>query len=80
MATTKTSAPDQARATAASLGSKALRAEAIETLVCDVQDLTILAGLGLNALLGWWWADPVAALALIPFLIHEGREAISGEE
>lgn len=57
------------------LGSSALRAEAIESLVCDVQDLTVLVGLGFNALLGWWWADPMAALALIPFLIKEGREA-----
>lgn len=57
------------------LGSRALRAEAIESLVCDVQDLTVLVGLGLNALLGWWWADPIAALALIPFLIKEGRDA-----
>ena len=57
------------------LGSGALRAEAIESLVCDLQDLTLLIGLGFNAWLGWWWADPVAALALIPFLIKEGREA-----
>lgn len=59
------------------LGSKALRAEAIESLVCDLQDLTVLIGLGLNALWGWWWADPLAALALIPFLLKEGREAFS---
>ena len=57
------------------LSSRALRAEAIESLVCDLQDLTVLVGLGFNAWLGWWWADPVAALALIPFLIKEGREA-----
>ncbi|MBF8266765.1 MAG: cation efflux protein [Dehalococcoidia bacterium] len=62
------------------LGSRSLRAEAVESLVCDLQDLTLLVGLGLNALLGWWWADPVGALLLIPFLIKEGREALSGEE
>ena len=62
------------------LGSPALRAEAIETLVCDVQDLTLLIGLGLYALVGWWWADPVAALALIPFLVKEGREGLSGHD
>ena len=61
------------------LGSAALRAEAVESLVCDLQDLTLLVGLGLNALAGWWWADPVAALALIPFLLKEGRESLSGE-
>ena len=62
------------------LGSRALRAEAVESLVCDVQDLTVLAGLGLNALWGWWWADPLAALALVPLLVKEGREALFGDE
>jgi len=38
--------------------------------------LTLLLGLGLNAWLGWWWADPVAALAMLPLLIHEGKEAV----
>lgn len=56
--------------------SRALRGEAIESLMCDLQDLTILVGLGAYSLFGWWWADPVAALALLPFLIKEGREAI----
>jgi divalent metal cation (Fe/Co/Zn/Cd) transporter len=62
------------------LASRALRAEAIESLVCDLQDLTLLLGLGLNAVLGWWWADPVAALGLIPFLAKEGWEAWQGED
>jgi divalent metal cation (Fe/Co/Zn/Cd) transporter len=43
---------------AGKLGSSVLRKEAVENLVCDLQDLTVLAGLGLNLLLGWWWADP----------------------
>ena len=60
--------------------SRALRGEAIESLMCDLQDLTILVGLGANALLGWWWADPVAALAMIPFLVKEGREALVEQE
>lgn len=60
--------------------SRALRAEAIESLMCDVQDLAIVVGLGANALFGWWWADPIAALALIPFLVKEGREAFSADE
>jgi divalent metal cation (Fe/Co/Zn/Cd) transporter len=58
------------------LGSRALRAEAVESLMCDLQDLTLLFGLGLNALMGWWWADPVAALAVIPFLLKEGWEGV----
>ena len=62
------------------LQSRALRGEAIESLMCDLQDLTILFGLGANTLFGWWWADPVAALALIPFLLKEGWEAFSQRE
>jgi divalent metal cation (Fe/Co/Zn/Cd) transporter len=62
------------------LVSPALRAEAVESLVCDLQDLTLLIGLGLNALWGWWWADPVAALALIPFLLKEGWEGVFKSE
>ena len=42
-----------------------------------MQDLTILIGLGFNALLSWWWADPVSALFLIPFL---AKENFSGHE
>ena len=59
------------------LGSRALRAEAIQSLMCDLQDLTVLFGLGLNAISGWRWADPLAALALVPFMLKEGWEAIS---
>ena len=65
---------------AKALSSKALRAEAVESLMCDLQDLTLLIGLGLNALWGWWWADPVAALALIPFFIKEGWEGVFEHE
>ena len=57
--------------------SWSLRAEAMETLFCDIQDLAILIGLALNALLAWWWADPVASWILIPFLINEGIENFS---
>ena len=62
------------------LSSPALRAEAVESLVCDIQDLTLLVGLGLNALVGWWWADPVAGLALIPWLLKEGWEGALGSD
>jgi divalent metal cation (Fe/Co/Zn/Cd) transporter len=57
------------------IGSRALRAEAYQSLICDLQDLVVLVGLGLNILFGWWWADPVMALALVPFLIREGLES-----
>ncbi len=63
---------------AASLGSRALRADAHETIVCAWLSATTLLGLGLNAVLGWWWADPVAAVAMLPLIVREGIEAWRG--
>lgn len=56
--------------------SQSLQKEATIGLACDLQDMTVLAGLGLNVLFGWWWADPLAALILIPFLLKQGRQAL----
>lgn len=64
---------------AAALGSRALRADAHETLVCAWLSLTTLAGLALNAAFGWWWADPLAALAMLPLIVREGLEALRGD-
>ena len=61
------------------LGSRSLMADAKETLACAYLSAAVLAGLILNALLGWWWADPVAALIVVYFLVREGLEAIRGE-
>ncbi len=58
------------------IGSKALKADAKETLFCAYLSVTLLLGLGLNTLWGWWWADPVAALVMVFFLLKEGREAL----
>ena len=60
--------------------SAALRAEAKETLACSYLSFTLLLGLVANAAAGWWWADPVAALAMVPWLLHEGVEGLGGEE
>lgn len=60
---------------ARALDSRALRADAHETIVCAWLSLTTLIGLALNAVLGWWWADPVAALAMLPLIVREGIEA-----
>jgi divalent metal cation (Fe/Co/Zn/Cd) transporter len=65
--------------TAGELGSAALRADAHETIVCAWLSATTLVGLGLNAALGWWWADPVAALAMLPLIVREGLEALGTE-
>ncbi len=61
------------------IGSQALRAEAKETLACSYLSLTLLLGLVLHAVVGWWWADPVAALLMVPWLVKEGFEGLSGE-
>src|SRR5713226_8775370 len=61
---------------ATEINSRALRADALETLACSYLSLSLLIGLGANALFGWWWADPVAALAMVYFLIKEGWEAV----
>ena len=57
-------------------GSKALEADARETWLCAHQSASLLIGLGLNARFGWWWADPVAGLAMVPFILWQGRSAI----
>jgi len=58
------------------IGSAALKADAACSVTCAYMSLTLMAGLLLNRLFGWWWADPLAALALVYFLIQEGREAL----
>lgn len=60
------------------LASGALEAEARQTLVCAYLSATLLAGLGLNAWLGWWWADPLAGLVMVPLIAWEGSEAVRG--
>ena len=65
--------------TAGRLGSGALQAEARETLACAYLSLTLLIGLALNAGFGWWWADPAAALAMVPWLVREGVEGVRGD-
>jgi divalent metal cation (Fe/Co/Zn/Cd) transporter len=62
------------------LGSKSMEAEAMETWICVYLSLILLAGLGLNAAFGWSWADPLAALAMLPFVLKEGWEAWEGED
>jgi divalent metal cation (Fe/Co/Zn/Cd) transporter len=54
-------------------------ADAHETIVCAWLSFTTLLGLALNAVFGWWWADPVAALAMVPLIVREGLEAWRAE-
>ena len=60
------------------LASHALVAEAKETIACSYLSFALLLGLLLNSLLGWWWADPAAALLMVPWVIKEGIEGLRG--
>jgi divalent metal cation (Fe/Co/Zn/Cd) transporter len=64
------------RAVARAMTSRALEADAMQTSLCAYLSVIALAGVGLNTALGWWWADPVAALAMVPIIAREGVEAV----
>ncbi len=66
------------RRVASRLGSGALEAETRQTQMCAYLSAILLIGLASNAWLGWWWADPVAGLAMTPLIVREGWEAIRG--
>jgi divalent metal cation (Fe/Co/Zn/Cd) transporter len=68
------------REAALGLESRALEADSFQTTACFWLSLITLSGIALNAALGWWWADPVAALGMTWFLVSEGREAWRGED
>jgi divalent metal cation (Fe/Co/Zn/Cd) transporter len=61
------------------LASAALVSDSKQTIACAFLSIFLLGGLVLNAAFGWWWADPIGALAMLPWLIQEGREALSGK-
>lgn len=66
------------RRVATRLGSGALEAETRQTEICAYLSAILLVGLGLNAWLGWWWADPISGLVMVPLIAREGFEAIQG--
>lgn len=59
------------------MGSEALRADAVETWVCSYLSLALLAGVGFNAAFGWWWADAVGAVAMLPVILWQGWETLA---
>ena len=67
------------RRVAGGLGSSALTADATQTSLCAYLSVIALIGVAQNTLLGWWWADPVAALAMVPIIVKEGLEGLRGE-
>ncbi|HMJ16955.1 MAG TPA: cation transporter [Gemmatimonadaceae bacterium] len=64
------------RRVAITMQSAALEAEAKQTSLCAYLSVIALAGVGLNAILDWWWADPVAALAMVPIIVREGVQGL----
>jgi divalent metal cation (Fe/Co/Zn/Cd) transporter len=62
------------------IGSRALRADAVESIACGYLAAIVLVGLLAQRLLGAWWIDSVTSLAIVWFLVKEGREAWRGEE
>lgn len=64
------------KATGRDLGNPVLVAQGQQTWLSNYLSISLLVGLSLNALFGWWWADPVVALLIAGIAIHEGREAL----
>jgi divalent metal cation (Fe/Co/Zn/Cd) transporter len=67
------------RSTGRQLGVRSVEADSRQTQACAYLSAVVLAGLAANAAFGWWWADPLAALGVVVFLIREGREALAAE-
>ena len=67
------------RRVAAGLGSAAMRADSRQADFCTYLSAILLSGLLLNALLGWWWADPAAGLGMVPIIANEGVDALRGK-
>jgi divalent metal cation (Fe/Co/Zn/Cd) transporter len=61
------------------LGSAAMNADAKQTDFCAYLSAILLGGLLLNAVCGWWWADPAAALIMVPVIAKEGLDGIRGK-
>lgn len=68
------------RTLADQLGSRALRADAAESVACGYLSAVVVVGLLAQVLLGAWWVDGVSALVFVPFLVREAREAFEGDE
>ncbi len=67
------------RSVAAKINSEAMRADSRQTDICAYLSAILLGGLLLNALFGWWWADPIAALVMLPIITREGVGALRGQ-
>jgi len=61
------------------MGSSAMHADARQTEFCTYLSAILLGGLLLNAVFGWWWADPIAALVMVPIIVKEGIAGLRGD-
>ena len=67
------------RRVGAEIGSRAMEADARQTDFCLYLSVILLVGLVANATLGWWWADPLSALIMVPIIVREGLQSMKGE-
>jgi divalent metal cation (Fe/Co/Zn/Cd) transporter len=67
------------RIVARGMTSRALEADAAQTSLCAYLSVIALVGVALNAAFGWWWADPLAALGMVPIIVKEGLEGLHGD-
>lgn len=67
------------RRTGRELGSASVVADSKQTLICAAMSAVLLVGLAANSVLGWWWADPVAALVIAAVAVREGVQALRGD-
>jgi divalent metal cation (Fe/Co/Zn/Cd) transporter len=66
------------RRVASAINSGAMHADSRQTDICAYLSIILLGGLVLNAAFGWWWADPIAGLIMVPLIANEGIEAVRG--
>lgn len=69
----------QKRKVAVQLNSRAMQADSRQTDLCAYLSAILLGGLILNATIGWWWADPLAAIIMVPIIAKEGIDALRGK-
>jgi divalent metal cation (Fe/Co/Zn/Cd) transporter len=67
------------RRVAVGIGSAAMKADSRQTDFCTYLSAVLLGGLVLNAVVGWWWADPVAGLVMVPIIAKEGVDGLRGK-
>jgi divalent metal cation (Fe/Co/Zn/Cd) transporter len=61
------------------LRSRATESEGQQNMICAYLSVALLLGLGATAVLGWWWADPVACLVIAAVVVREGRETLASD-